>query len=52
SEESNTTRLCYIPEEPALRSLFREFLCSNFREENLEFWLDVHDFKGKFNVSK
>ncbi|KAG6849497.1 hypothetical protein C0991_011476, partial [Blastosporella zonata] len=52
SEESNTTRLCYIPEEPALRSLFREFLRSNFREENLEFWLDVHDFKRKFNVSK
>ncbi|KAG6864579.1 hypothetical protein C0991_008489 [Blastosporella zonata] len=51
SKESNTTRLRYILEEPALRSLFREFLRSNFCEENLSFWLDVQDFKRKFNIT-
>jgi GTPase-activating protein SST2 len=48
SKESNTDRLRYILEEPALRSLF---LRSNFCEENLSFWLDVQDFKRKFNIS-
>ncbi|KAG6914106.1 hypothetical protein DXG01_002406 [Tephrocybe rancida] len=51
AKESNTTRLRYILEEPALRSLFREFLRSNFCEENLSFWLDVQDFKRKFNIT-
>lgn len=50
-KESNTDRLRYILEEPALRSLFREFLRSNFCEENLSFWLDVQDFKRKFNIT-
>jgi hypothetical protein len=49
--ESNTDRLRYILEEPALRSLFREFLRNNFCEENLSFWLDVQDFKRKFNIT-
>lgn len=51
SKESNTERLKYILEEPGLRSLFREFLRGNFCEENLSFWLDVQDFKKKFNIT-
>jgi hypothetical protein len=51
TKESNTERLRYILEEPALRSLFREFLKGNFSEENLSFWLDVQDFKRKFGVT-
>lgn len=51
SKESNTERLRYILEEPSLRSLFREFLRGNFCEENLSFWLDVQDFKRKFNIT-
>ncbi|KNZ75684.1 Developmental regulator flbA [Termitomyces sp. J132] len=51
TKESNTGRLRYILEEPAMRSLFREFLRSNFCEENLSFWLDVQDFKRKFNIT-
>ncbi|KAL0949805.1 hypothetical protein HGRIS_009841 [Hohenbuehelia grisea] len=50
-KESNTDRLRFILEEPALRSLFREFLRGNFCEENLSFWLDVDDFKRKFNIT-
>ncbi|KAF8165106.1 regulator of G protein signaling domain-containing protein [Crassisporium funariophilum] len=51
TKESNTDRLRYILEEPGLRSLFREFLRGNFCEENLSFWLDVQDFKKKFNIT-
>lgn len=51
SKESNTDRLRYIVEEPGLRSLFREFLRGNFCEENLSFWMDVQDFKKKFNIT-
>lgn len=51
AKESNTDRLRYILEEPALRSLFREFLRGNFCEENLSFWLDVQDFRRKFNIT-
>jgi len=50
-KESNADRLTYILEEPGLRSLFREFLRGNFCEENLSFWLDVNDFKNKFNIT-
>jgi hypothetical protein len=51
SKESNTDRLRFILEEPSLRALFREFLRINFCEENLSFWLDVQDFKRKFNIT-
>ncbi|KAG5220017.1 regulator of protein signaling domain-containing protein [Salix suchowensis] len=51
AKESNTDRLRYVLEEPALRSLFREFLRGNFCEENLSFWLDVEDFKRKFHIT-
>lgn len=50
-KENNTERLRYIIEEPQLRSLFREFLRANFCEENLSFYLDVQDFKKKFNIT-
>ncbi|TRM68535.1 regulator of G protein signaling domain-containing protein [Schizophyllum amplum] len=51
SKESNTERLRYILEDPPLRSLFREFLRGNFCEENLSFWMEVQDFKRKFNIT-
>lgn len=51
TKKSNTDRLRYILEEPALRSLFREFLRGTFCEENLSFWVDVQDFKRKFNIT-
>lgn len=51
TRESNTDRLRYILEEPQLRALFRDFLRANFCEENLSFWLDVKDFKRKFNIT-
>ncbi|KAJ7654124.1 regulator of G protein signaling domain-containing protein [Mycena polygramma] len=51
TKESNTDRLMYILDEPALRSLFREFLKENFCEENLSFWLEVKDFKRKFDIA-
>ena len=50
-KESNTDRLRFIIEEPALRSRFREFLRENFCEENLSFWLEVEDFKKKFSIT-
>lgn len=50
-KSSNTDRLKHILEEPALRSLFREFLRGNFCEENLSFWLDVQDFKRRFHTT-
>lgn len=50
-KENNTERLKHIIEEPQLRSLFREFLRANFCEENLSFYLDVQDFKRKFNIT-
>ena len=49
-KESNTDRFKFIMEEPQLRALFREFLRSNFCEENLSFYLDVQDFKKSFNA--
>lgn len=51
SKESNTDRLKYILNEPAVRSLFRDFLRTNFCEENLSFWIEVEDFKRKFNTT-
>ncbi|THG99562.1 hypothetical protein EW026_g2817 [Hermanssonia centrifuga] len=50
-KENNTERLKHIIEEPQLRSLFRDFLRANFCEENLSFYLDVQDFKRKFNIT-
>ncbi|KII95989.1 hypothetical protein PLICRDRAFT_235082 [Plicaturopsis crispa FD-325 SS-3] len=51
AKESNTDRLRFILEDPSLRNLFREFLRSNFCEENLAYYMDVLDFKRKFNIT-
>ena len=50
-KDSHTARLRSILDEPAQRSLFREFLRVNFCEENLSFWLDAQDFKRRFNTT-
>lgn len=50
-KDSHTTKLTQILDEPALRSLFREFLRANFCEENLNYWLDVQDFRRRFFTS-
>ncbi|GHJ86991.1 hypothetical protein NliqN6_3393 [Naganishia liquefaciens] len=50
-KDSYTTKLRQILEESNLRSAFREFLRSNFCEENLSFWLDVQDFKRRFHTT-
>jgi hypothetical protein len=50
-KDSHTSKLKQILEEPSLRSLFREFLRANICEENLSFWLDVQDFKRRFNTT-
>lgn len=51
SRDSNTKRLRQILDEPALRSLFRDFLKQTVCEENLSFWLDVQDFKRRFHTT-
>ncbi|CAO1620601.1 unnamed protein product [Parajaminaea phylloscopi] len=51
SRDSNTNRLSQIVDEPALRSLFRDFLRQNFCEENLSFVIDVRDFKQRFSTT-
>ncbi|PWN18981.1 regulator of G protein signaling superfamily [Microstroma glucosiphilum] len=51
ARDSNSNRLRQVLEEPALRSLFRDFLKQNFCEENLSFWLDVQDFKRRFHTT-
>lgn len=48
---SSTTRLRAILEDIRLRALFREFLKSNYCEENLGFWLDVQDFRRRFSTT-
>lgn len=50
-KDSHTARLRQVLDEPAMRSLFREFLRENFCEENLSFWLDTQDLKRKFATS-
>lgn len=44
TKETNTNRLNLILADPGLRSQFREFLCENYCEENLSFYLDVVEF--------
>lgn len=47
TKEYNTDRLKEI--EPALRSLFSEFLPGSFLEENVSFWLEVQDLECNFS---
>ncbi|KAI0092553.1 regulator of G protein signaling [Irpex rosettiformis] len=49
--ENNTERLKHIIDEPRLQSLFREYLRQNYCEENLSFYLEVQEFKRKFNIT-
>ncbi|KAF5363852.1 hypothetical protein D9756_000592 [Leucocoprinus leucothites] len=51
SKETNADRLQYIIDTPRLRALFREFLRHNICEENLTFWMEVQEFKRKFQVT-
>ncbi|KAI5807856.1 regulator of G protein signaling domain-containing protein [Peziza echinospora] len=48
--ETNTTRLTYILNDPALRLLFREYLRETVCEENLSFYLDVVEFDKNFKA--
>ncbi|PLW55431.1 hypothetical protein PCANC_07046 [Puccinia coronata f. sp. avenae] len=48
---SSTARLKAILGEPALRSLFRDFLRSHICEENLHYWIDVQEFRRRFATS-
>ncbi|KAF9404586.1 hypothetical protein BGZ94_004085 [Podila epigama] len=50
STTSNTTRLNIILSNATLRDLFKSFLKQNICEENLSFYLEVVDFKSKFNT--
>ncbi|KAG0324374.1 hypothetical protein BG004_003492 [Podila humilis] len=50
STTSNTTRLNIILSNATLRDLFKSFLKQNICEENLSFYLEVLDFKSKFNT--
>ena len=50
-QHSTTTRLRAILDEPALRSLFRDFLRANYCDENLGFWIDVSDFRRRFSTT-
>ncbi|KAF9405306.1 hypothetical protein BGZ94_003648 [Podila epigama] len=47
---SNTTRLNIILSNPTLRDLFKNFLKQNICEENLSFYLEVLDYRSKFNT--
>ncbi|KAF9276809.1 hypothetical protein BGZ68_009725 [Mortierella alpina] len=47
---SNTTRLNLILSNSTLRDLFKSFLKQNICEENLAFYLEVLDYKSKFNT--
>lgn len=43
--ETNVAKLRSLLSNTALRSEFRQFLCQNFCEENLSFWLDCDEFR-------
>ncbi|KAI8997321.1 regulator of G protein signaling domain-containing protein [Pilobolus umbonatus] len=47
-KESNSARLNIILENPKLRSPFKDFLRSNFCEENLDFWIDYNTLQRKY----
>lgn len=50
SMTSNTGRLKGILSDPPVRDLFKSFLKQHFCAENLLFYLEVDDFKEKFNA--
>ena len=48
SKDSNVSRLHAIIEDASLRLLFKEFLRTSLCEENLHFYLDVHEFTAHY----
>ncbi|KAI9495581.1 regulator of G protein signaling domain-containing protein [Zychaea mexicana] len=46
-QEGLNGRLKQILDDPQLRSLFKDFLRSNFCEENLDFWIDYATLRRK-----
>ncbi|KAI8393622.1 regulator of G protein signaling domain-containing protein [Radiomyces spectabilis] len=46
-KECNSYRLKTILDNPQLRSLFKDFLRTNFCEENLDFWIDYTNLRHK-----
>ncbi|KAF9345508.1 hypothetical protein BGX26_003048 [Mortierella sp. AD094] len=50
SMTSNTTRLNLILSNATLREMFKNFLKQNICYENLAFYLEVLDYKNKFNT--
>ncbi|KAF8932193.1 hypothetical protein BGZ58_007190 [Dissophora ornata] len=50
STTSNTTRLNLILSNATLKEMFRAFLKHNICEENLAFYLEVIDYKNRFNT--
>ncbi|KAF9105032.1 hypothetical protein BGX27_009846 [Mortierella sp. AM989] len=50
SMTSNTTRLNLILSNVTLRDMFKNFLKQNICYENLAFYLEVLDYKNKFNT--
>lgn len=49
--QSSTNRLRAILEMSSLRGMFREYLRSNYCDENLGFWLDVSEFRRRFSTT-
>ncbi|SAL96852.1 hypothetical protein [Absidia glauca] len=47
TKESNASKLKLILDDAQLRSLFKDFLRSNFCEENLDFWIDYSALRRK-----
>ncbi|KAI8330115.1 regulator of G protein signaling domain-containing protein [Chlamydoabsidia padenii] len=47
TKESNASKLKIILDDAQLRSLFKDFLRSNFCEENLDFWIDYSTLRRK-----
>lgn len=41
-----------IMNDPPLRMLYREHLRASLCEENLNFWLDVHEILKQYSIQK
>lgn len=50
--DSNTNRMTVIIRDPALRLLFREYLCETHCEENLAFYVEVKMFLSEYERAK
>ncbi|KAK5939898.1 hypothetical protein PMZ80_008280 [Knufia obscura] len=51
-KDTNMNRFNTIMHDAALRMLFREHLRSSLCEENLTFWLDVHEFLNMYRTQE